>query len=470
MNKKLTLSSILVACLFFPLAAQQADRIPLKYGAERTGKRTDPAMQRWRDNRLGQFIHFGLYSIPGGFWKGKYTGGAAEWIKSGARIPDADYVALARDFYLPAFDAREWARIAADMGVKYSVITTKHHEGFCLWPSACTDYTVASTPFARDLLGEYVNAYNEAGIDVYFYYSIIDWNHPDWRSSIKNTEDSLAFFRYRDFMLAQVEELMMRYPTVKGFCFDGTWDSSVVRHGEITWQVSQLMKKMNPAIISGSRLRVDDRGARHYDSNKELMGDYEQVWERSLPEIMPANDWECVMTIPENQWGYHSEWRGHVKNPLEIIEMIAAAASMNGNFVLNFGPCGDGSIREEELVIAREIGKWMRVNGEAIYACENAPFKPRKWGYYTRDRLTNDVYMIVTHPPLSRILDIEIPRGIVIERATLLGDTTYNAKPLRATKNGYVIPVPDTPFTVPYVIKLETRKGNAPTNYEAPKV
>ncbi|MDR1414724.1 MAG: alpha-L-fucosidase, partial [Odoribacteraceae bacterium] len=175
MTKTKLLALLLLATT--TITAQTTD-IPLQYGAERLTPRQDAAMQRWRDNRLGQFIHFGLYSIPGGFWNGKYIPGAAEWIKSGARIPNADYTALTARFALPAFDAREWAEIAAGMGVKYSVITTKHHEGFCLWPSAYTDYTVAATPFARDLLGEYVAAYNAAGIDVYFYYSIIDWHHP----------------------------------------------------------------------------------------------------------------------------------------------------------------------------------------------------------------------------------------------------------------------------------------------------
>jgi alpha-L-fucosidase len=271
-------------------------------------------------------------------------------------------------------------------------------------------------------------------------------------------------------MVNQVRELMTRYPTVKGFWYDGTWDPSVVRHGEITWQLAQLMKSLNPEIISGSRLRVDDRGARHFDSNKHLMGDYEQGWERSLPPTMPVNDWECVMTVPENQWGYHSEWRGHVKSPLEIIEMIAASVSMNGNFVLNFGPRGDGSIRDEEKRIAADIGAWMRVNGEAIYACANAPFKPQKWGYYTRARHTGDVYMIVTNPPVSRVLKIEIPQGTVIERATLLGNDTFNVKPARSTKNEYVIDAPDIPLTAPYVIKLTLKKGDSVGDYEAPKV
>lgn len=449
---------------------QQPERQNLKYGAQRQGKRTDAAMQRWRDNRFGQFIHFGLYSLPGGYWNGKYIAGAAEWIKAGASIPDAEYEKLPRQLSLPGFDAGGWARIAKGMGVKYSVITTKHHEGFCLWPSAYTTYDIENTPYGRDMLGEYVEAYNREGIDVYFYYSVIDWNHKDWRSDIRNAEDSLAFFRYCDFMNKQITELMTRYPTVKGFWFDGTWDRSVVKFGKITWDVEQLMHRINPDIICGSRLRVDERGARHFDSNKELMGDYEQGWERSLPDRMPENDWECVMTIPENQWGYHSSWKGHIKNAGEIVEMLAGATAMDGNFVLNFGPKGDGSIRAEEKQIAREIGKWMSKNGEAIYGCGYAGFKEQKWGYFTRNSRSGEVYMIVCNPPYSGMLKVEVPAGTVVEKCTLLGNGARELKLEKSTKHEFVVHAPAPKGHMPYVVKLTLKKGDSVGNYVAPKI
>lgn len=449
---------------------QQPEGQILKYGAQRQGKRTDVAMQRWRTCRLGQFIHFGLYSLPGGYWNGQYINGAAEWIKAGAHVSDADYEKLTEHFKLDKFNAGEWARLAKEMGVKYSVITAKHHEGFCLWPSRYTTYTVANTPFGRDLLKEYVEAYNKQGIDVYFYYSVIDWHHKDWRSSIKNEEDSLAFFRYCNFMNNQIAELMERYPTVKGFWFDGTWDESVVKHGQITWDIEQLMHKINPDIICGSRLRVDEKGARHFDSNKQLMGDYEQGWERSLPDEMPENDWECVMTIPENQWGYHSDWRGHIKNPQEIIEMIAAATSMGGNFVLNFGPKGDGSIRKEEQNMAKEVGKWMKINGTAIYGCENAGFKSQKWGYFTKKRTTGDINMIVCNRPYSGQLRVVVPHGVVIDKCTVLEKPGMQLKMEKSTKNEYVIRTPALKTEWPYVIVLKLKKGDSVGDYIAPKV
>lgn len=463
---------LLIACMFCGpafVSAQKKEPIPLKYGAQRIGKRTDEAMQHWRDCRFGQFIHFGLYSLLGGYYNGKCYDGAAEWIKGSARIPNAEYEKLAGQMSLPDFDAKEWAKIAKGMGVKYSVITTKHHEGFCLWPSKYTDYTIANTPYGRDLLKEYVDAYNAEGIDVYFYFSIIDWNNKDWRSSIKSREDSLAFERFKTFTFNQIEELMTNYPTVKGFWFDGTWDASMVKSGSFTYDIEKKMHDINPDIICGSRLRVDERGARHFDSNKNLMGDYEQGWERSLPDAPLPNDWEAVMTIPENQWGYHSNWKGHIKNSNEIIEMIAKATSLDGNFVLNFGPKGDGSIRKEEQKLAKEIGEWMAKNSEAIYQCGMAKFKEQKWGFFTANRNTNALYMIVTNHPTTGLLKVNVPQGTVIDRCVPLGSTKA-LKLQKSTKNEYVIEAPKAKGNEIYVLKLTLKKGDSVGNYVAPKM
>lgn len=460
---------IFLSGLALSSAVSAQEEIPLKYGAQRLGKRTDPAMQHWRDNRFGQFIHFGLYSILGGYYKDKCYDGAAEWIKSFAKIPNAEYEQLTRQMSLSEYDAKEWARIAKDMGVKYAVITTKHHEGFCLWPSKYTDYTIANTPYGRDMLKEYVEAYNAEGIDVYFYFSIIDWNHKDWRGTIKSEEDRLAFERFKEFTLAQVEELMTNYPTVKGFWFDGTWDPSMVKSGSFTYDIEQKMHEINPDIICGSRLRVDDRGARHFDSNKHLMGDYEQGWERSLPEAPLPNDWEAVMTIPENQWGYHANWKGHIKSANEIIEMIAKATSLDGNFVLNFGPKGDGSIRKEEQELAKNIGKWMNANGEAIYGCGMASFKEQKWGYFTANQKTNSLYMIVTNHPATGLLKVNVPQGTVIDKCIPL-NSSETLKLQKSTKNEYVIASPKAKSDEIYVLKLVLKKGDSVGNYVAPKM
>lgn len=464
------LFGLALSMLILPIIAQDKPQVILKYGAQHIGKRTDPAMQQWRDNKLGQFIHFGLYSVLGGYWNGKCYEGAAEWIKVGAKIPSVEYDKLQQQFSLPKYDAKQWAHLAKEMGVKYAIITTKHHDGFCLWPTKYTDYSIKNTPFGRDLIKEYVDAYNKEGIDVFFYYSVIDWHQKDWRYSLKTSADSIAFERYKKWMIGQIDELMTNYPTVKGFWYDGTWDSSMIHSGSFTYDVEKLMRTKNPNIICGSRLRVDDNGARHLDTNGNIMGDYAQGYERSLPEEPVPNDWECVMTIPENQWGYHSNWQGHIKNADEIIDMIASATSLNGNFVLNFGPKGDGSIRKEEQKVAKEIGQWMKINGEAIYGCQRSEFKEQKWGYYTQSRSTGKVYMIVCNAPYTGELTVKVPQGTIIDKCTLLVDSNYQLNLMKSTKNEYVIKVPTKRQKHAYVIVLDIKKGDSVGKYVAPKV
>ena len=320
------------------LPAEQ--EIRLQYGADRLGKRKDAAMKQFRDHRLGAFIHWGLYAIPGGEWNGKVYSGAAEWLKVWAKVPADEWLTLMDQWNPTRFDAKKWARMAKEMGVKYVKITTKHHEGFCLWPSQYTEYTVANTPFKRDILGELVKAYNAENIDVHFYFSVMDWSHPDYRSSLKTKEDSIAFRRFLTFTDNQLKELATRYPTVKDFWFDGTWDASIKQNGWWTAHVEQMLKEMVPGVTINSRLRADDYGKRHFDSNGHLMGDYESGYERRLPHPVKDLkvtqwDWEACMTVPENQWGYHKEWSlSYVKQPVEVLERIVHAVSMGGNMVV----------------------------------------------------------------------------------------------------------------------------------------
>lgn len=454
------------------LGAASFSQIPLKYGAQREGRRTDQAMQKWRDNRLGQFVTFGLFSIPGGHWNGQYYSGAAEWIKSTARISDEDYDSLRMEFNPQKFDAKQWARTAKTMGAKYALITTKFHDGFCLWPSQYTDFDIENTPYRKDLLKEFVDAYNAEGIDVVFYYSVLDWHHPDWRYDIKNEQDSVAFDRYWHWMTLQIEELMHRYPTVIGFWYDGTWDKSVVKRGKYTWELEKKMHAINPYIISGSRLRADETGARHFDANKKMMGDYEQGWERKLPDKPLENDWECVMTVPENQWGYHSDWRGHVKTSFEVLNMIVACTSLNGNFMLNFGPKGDGSIRTEELSLAEEIGEWMKLNGEAVYGCEGSGLQEQKWGYYTMNRQTGKVYMIVFNNPLDGALRVKLPNNIYLEHAHLLNNKKSLDFEKISAHEYFVFCKEGKRNKYPFVIEIELKRGTGESSvpYIAPKI
>ena len=468
-NRILTFVLLLVAC--GNLCAQQkksSDLLPaeqeimLKYGAERLGKRHDAAMERFRSHRLGAFIHWGLYTIPGGEWNGKVYNGAAEWLKSWANVPSEEWMKLMNQWNPQRFDATKWARMAKEMGVKYVKITTKHHEGFCLWPSKYTKYTVANTPYKKDILGELVKAYNKEGIDVHFYFSVMDWSHPDYRYDIKSEDDEIAFRRFLEFTDNQLKELASLYPTVKDFWFDGTWDESIKKNGWWTAHVEQMLKEMLPGVTINSRLRADDYGKRHFDSNGHLMGDYESGYERRLPDPVKDLkvtkwDWEACMTIPENQWGYHKDWSlSYVKNSVEVLERIVHAVSMGGNMVVNFGPQPDGDFRHEEKELAEAVGRWMKKNGECVYGCDYAGLEKQDWGYYTRNG--NDIYMVVFNLPFSKWLTVKTPKELKpVEAVTLDGQ---KVEVVETTNNEYNVKVPEKIIGDPFVIKLKVEIVN----------
>lgn len=473
--QKAALAAVLLACCT-PAFSQQLpkERLSLQHGAHRIGKRTDDAMNRWRSYRFGQFIHWGVYSVLGGDYNGKHytdVGGAAEWIRSWKEVPHEVYDNLYTQFNPSSFRPEQWAAMAKQMGAKYLTITTKHHDGFCLWPSKYTNYTIANTPYKKDILGPLVDAYTKAGIDVYFYFSVMDWHNPDWRYDLKTKDDSVAFDRFKIFTRNQLTELLTNYPQIKGFWFDGTWDNSWKKSGAFSDSLEQYLKALHPGLVMGSRLRADEYGVRGMDSNGELMGDYEQGWERKIPKTFAdthGNDWECVMTIPENGWGYAKTWLGHWKTSGEIIEMMAQTVSLDGNFVLNFGPRADGTFRPEEIKDAAEIGEWMKINGNAIYNCGYAGWEKQDWGYYTKKAGENKVYMIVFNIPVTGKLKVKPAHKMLIEKVYF---NNAPQKPLQTEKLDYGASYIDLPATYksdkPFVITLEIKEGTS--SYEGPK-
>ncbi|MFV0483289.1 MAG: alpha-L-fucosidase [Bacteroidales bacterium] len=443
---------------------EKRTNIALEHGAHRLGKRTDDKMQAWRDYGLGQFIHWGVYAIAGGHWNGECYTGAAEWIRSWNKMPKDAYDNLYKQFNPSDFDAKAWAKQAKDMGAKYMIITTKHHDGFCLWPSKYTDYTIANTPYKKDIIGELVKAYDEQGIDVYLYFSIIDWNHHGYKSSIKTEKDRKEYEEFKTFTRNQLVELLERYPTTKGLWFDGTWDAAWKEQAEFADDLDKELRAMIPGLIIGSRFRPDDYGSRHFDTNGNLIGDYEQGWERKIPQTIEdinGNDWDCVMTIPENQWGYHSNWFGHVKTSNELIEMLVRSVSLDGNFVLNFGPDGKGDIREEEDTLAKEIGDWMSVNKEVIYGCGYLNWKKQDWGYYTVNRKTGKKYMVVFNKPMSGALRVKTLGSQSVDAAFLISEPQSSLKIEKIYKDEYIIYLSGAePSDKPFVIVID-EKGDS---------
>lgn len=475
MRIKLFILTVLCVVAFNPLPAQQTKRasVALKHGANRIGKRTDADMQRWREHGLGQFIHWGVYAIPGGHWNGQAYGGAAEWIRAWKDMPNEDYDNLYKQFNPVNFHAGQWAKMAKHMGVKYMIITTKHHDGFCIWPSRYTGYTIQNTPYRKDILKEIIDAYNKEGIDVHLYFSIIDWNHPDYRASVETEKDKAAYEEFKAFTRNQLVELLTNYPTTKGLWFDGTWEKAWVDQAEFADKLDRELRTLRPGLIIGSRFRADENGKRHYDTNGDLIGDYDQGWERDLPDDigqLNGADWDCVMTVPENQWGYNTDWKGYVKTSYDLIEMMVKSVSLGGNFVLNFGPDGKGAIRPEETRLAGEIGDWMKVNSEAIYGCSYVSLKKQGWGHYTAKG--NKVYMTVFNRPLNNLLSVEVPRGgMKPVKACLLQDgqpvEIRNAGRNKRNNSLYHIAIPDGfPDDRPFVIVMEVEEQADKDTYQ----
>ncbi|NNC12428.1 alpha-L-fucosidase [Planctomonas sp. JC2975] len=399
----------------------------LQYGAQTLERRDDPTIRAFRHDRFGQFIHWGLYALPAGAWNGTTYDFAAEFLPKSARIDDADWQAIAADFTVEHFDAKAWARTAKAMGARYVTVTAKHHDGFCLWPSAFSDTTVAATPHGRDLLGEIVEAYEEEGLAVHLYYSVLDWHHPDWRYRIDSPDDEIAFARFLEFAQNQLRELATRYPTVRGFWFDGTWDESVKANGWWTLEVERMLKQLIPGVMVNSRLRADEHGARHHDSNGDMMGDFFSGYERRLPDAwdrsVAAHDWEACMTIPQGSWGYHEGAAAAAsrKKPSELIEQLAHIVSLDGNLLLNFGPMGDGALPGFEVETAAAIGDWMEVNGAAIHGCGMArDWDYPGWGHYTHNAETGVTYAIVTRIPVTGVIKPVLPVGTRLRSVTAL--------------------------------------------------
>lgn len=443
--------------------------VSLRYGAQRGDRRADAGMERFRSHHLGQFIHFGLYALPAGSWDGHRYDFAAEFLPKSAGIGPPQWAQLADQFRLENFDANVWAEAADRMGARYVTVTTKHHEGFCLWPTEHSSFHVGNTPYGRDLLDEVITAYQRRNIAVHLYYSVLDWHHPDWRYRIDGDDDHAAFRRYLDYAEAQLVELAERYPAVAGFWLDGTWDDSVKANGWWTYRIEHRLKELIPGAVVNSRLRADDNGARHFDSNGRLMGDFESGYERRLPQpwdLHPMQwDWEACMTISQATWGYHAgEWaQQSVKHPWEVVDMLAHCTAQGGNFLLNFGPMGDGRLQPRELAVADQVGRWLSAgNGAAIFGCGPAcGWDYPGWGYFTASNDGSTVYAIVTRRPAGGELLVELPTGVEI--ATIVAAATSQSSNWYARAHDQIrIRLPtnaSSDASGPYVLALHLKTG-----------
>ncbi|MEF2246162.1 alpha-L-fucosidase [Paenibacillus sp. IITD108] len=340
------------------------------------------------EDRFGMFIHWGLYAIPA----------RGEWVRSIEKISVEDYQVYFDQFDPQRYNPREWAKAAKDAGMKYAVLTAKHHDGFCLFDSQLTDYKSTNTKAGRDLVREFLEAFRSEGLKVGLYYSLIDWHHPDYpaygdqihpmRENEKYKRDPLHFDRYLTYMHGQVRELLTNYGKLDMMWFDFSY-------GEMSgekWQATKLiemMRSLQPHIVIDNRLEVNgERSSSVYSSNPQLYaGDFASP-EQIIPpqgitdEAGNSIPWEACVTL-NNNWGYVAADATY-KSARTIIRKLVECVSKNGNLLLNVGPDAQGEIPRPSLQILEEVGRWMQRNGESIYGCGQADLPKPDWGRYTR--------------------------------------------------------------------------------------
>ncbi|MCX6997113.1 MAG: alpha-L-fucosidase [Kiritimatiellaeota bacterium] len=351
--KHLTCKILLVACMLGAsvprLAAEPANPDPY---ANETPAQRDARMQWWREARFGMFIHWGLYAIPAGEWNGQRAKGYAEWIMSKARIPKEEYGKLQAQFNPTRYDPAAWVALAKSAGMKYIVITSKHHDGFCLFESEHTDYDMSGTAYRRDLLKPLADECHRQGIKICWYHSIMDWHHP--LAGGKNFPD------YVKHMKSQCRELLTNYGDIGVMWFDGEWIKDWTAPQGV--ELEKFLRGIQPNLIVNNR--VGKRG--------RSPGDFGTPEQRIPATGLGDSDWETCMTI-NGSWGY-SKFDNGWKSVESLIRNLIDIASKGGNFLLNVGPTAEGEIPQPSVERLQEMGKWLKVNGEAIYGTKASPF------------------------------------------------------------------------------------------------
>lgn len=339
----------------------------------------------FQEARFGMFIHWGLYAIPA----------LGEWVRSQKNITNEEYQKYFNEFNPKNYNPKEYAKLAKRAGMKYAVMTAKHHDGFCLFDSKYTTYKSTNTKCKRDLIKEYVEAFRGEGIKVGLYYSLLDWHHEDYPAygdrhhPMRNNEEfknkTYKFENYVQYFHNQVRELLTNYGKIDIMWFDFSYDDMA---GE-KWQATKLMKMvrdLQPHIIVDNRL--DDKKNIKKANLSPYTGDFDSPEQIIPPKgVVDENGnkvpWEACITL-NNNWGY-SAFDKDFKSSKQIVRALVECVSKNGNLILNVGPDANGEIPKESSDILEEVGNWMKYNGESIYKCKASMYAKPEWGRYTQN-------------------------------------------------------------------------------------
>jgi alpha-L-fucosidase len=347
---------IVISLLIISTIACKTKTTPQVQYLKESREKYEARMKWWHDARFGMFIHWGVYSVPAGKYNGKDIDGIGEWIMNSAKIPVPEYEKFAKEFNPVKFDAAEWVRIAKDAGMKYIVITSKHHDGFSMWDSRVSDYTVARfSPYGKDVLKMLSDECAKQGITLCFYHSIMDWHNPN-----ANAEN---WSKYREeYLKPQLKELLTGYGKLGVLWFDGEWIKE--------WTEDQgrdlynFVRNLQPEIIVNNRVGKGRQGMQGMNRDTSFVGDFGTP-EQEILTTSSTMAWESCMTMNDT-WGFKTNdtnW----KSSSVLIDNLVDIVSKGGNFLLNVGPTSEGLIPAASVDRLKEMGEWIRINGDAVY-------------------------------------------------------------------------------------------------------
>ena len=424
-----------------------------------TKEQRDARMGWWREAKFGMFIHWGVYSVPAGFYQDKPVKGIGEWIMNRGKIPMAEYQQFAKEFNPVKFDADAWVKTAKDAGMKYIVITTKHHDGFALFDSKVNDWNIVkATPYGKDLIAPLAEACRKHGIKLGFYYSQAqDWNNGGSASGGK--WDKAQEHDMDDYIdqvaVPQVKELLSNYGEFPSVIW---WDTPTGMNTNRAQKLHEAVRALKPNVIQNNRL------------GGGFKGDTETPEQKVPARGFPGRDWETCMTMNDT-WGFKRDDHNW-KSTQKIIRQLCDIASKGGNYLLNVGPTSEGLIPQPSIERLAEVGQWMKVNGEAIYGTTATPFGAEfgeavktkdGYGKDTTVSSANDwratskpgkIYLIIFNWPTNGTFELPPVASKVTGAHLLAGKETLKFK---QTETGVSVSLPaKAPDAVASVISLET--------------
>lgn len=367
-----------------------------------TDEQKKERMAWWTNDRFGMFIHWGLYALPA----------RHEWVKNHEHMTNEEYQKYFDNFNPDLYDPHEWAKMAKAAGMKYAVITSKHHEGFCLFDSKFTDYKAPNTPYGKDILREWVDAFRAEGLKIGFYYSLIDWHHPDFtvdrvhplftddKQKLDELNKGRDMNKYREYLYNQVHELMTNYGKVDILWLDFSYPGPNGK-GHDDWDSERILKMVRqtqPGIIVNDRLDL-----KNYDDGWDFTTP-EQYKVAKWPEVNGKQvPWETCQTF-SGSWGYYRD-ENTWKDIHQLLGLLIESVSKGGNLLLNVGPTARGTFDDRAQSRLKAMGEWMKVNSRSIYGCTQAPdeFKAPANTLLTYNPKTNRLYIHLLDYPLQTL-------------------------------------------------------------------